>query len=247
MSDWVQGRVVDNVRWSDDLYMMQVEAEVQPFNAGQFTRLALDIEGERVARAYSYVNAPEDEYLEFYFNTVPDGPLSNRLSSLRQGDALWVSPRPVGLLTVQEVADADHLWMLATGTAIGPFISILRSDLAWERFSRIVLVHGVRTADELAYQDVINGFRERDPEKFTMVPFVSRQKTDFAIEGRIPEAIANGVLEERVGLTLDAAHSQVMICGNKGMVQDTQAQLEQRGLQKSRRGQPGHITTENYW
>ena len=247
MSNWVQGQVVDNVKWTDELYTMQVKAPVEPFNAGQFTRLALDIDGERVARAYSYVNAPDDEFLEFYFNTVPDGPLSNSLSELRQGDKLWVAPRPVGLLTLQEVADADHLWLLATGTAIGPFISILRSELPWQRFSRIVLVHGVRTTDELAYQETIRGFSERDPEKFTMVPFVSRQKTDYAVEGRIPEAIENGLLENRVGLTLDAARSQVMICGNKGMVQDTQAQLEQRGLKKNRRGETGQITTENYW
>lgn len=77
MSNWVQGQVVDNVKWTDELYTMQVKAPVEPFNAGQFTRLALDIDGERVARAYSYVNAPDDEFLEFYFNTVPDGPLSN--------------------------------------------------------------------------------------------------------------------------------------------------------------------------
>ncbi len=247
MSNWVQGRVIDNVRYTDGLYMMQVEAPVEPFQAGQFTRLALDIDGERVARAYSYVNSPEDEFLEFYFNTVPDGPLSNRLSSLQQGDKLWVAPRPVGLLTLEHITDADHLWLLATGTAIGPFISILRSELPWQRFSKIILVHGVRTADELAYQEAINGFNERDPDKFTMVPFVSRQNTNYAIHGRIPEAIENGKLENRVGLNLDVKRSQVMVCGNKGMVQDTQAQLELRGLKKHRRGEPGQILTENYW
>jgi ferredoxin--NADP+ reductase len=247
MSDWVQGRVVENLRWSDQLYMMRVDAPVDPFHAGQFTRLALDIDGERVARAYSYVNSPKDEHLEFYFNTVPDGPLSNRLSSLQAGDDLWVAPRPVGLLTLEQIDDADHLWLLATGTAIGPFISILRSDLPWQRFSRIILVHGVRTAEELAYQDAIQGFRERDPEKFTMVPFVSREKVDYALEGRIPDAIANGELENRVGIDFSAAQSQVMICGNKGMVQDTQRQLELLGLKKHRRSEPGQITTENYW
>jgi ferredoxin--NADP+ reductase len=226
---------------------MKVEAPVEPFEAGQFTRLALDIEGERVARAYSYVNSPMAEYLEFYFNTVPDGPLSNRLSTLQPGDNLWVSARPVGLLTLQQISDADHLWLLATGTAIGPFISILRSELPWQRFSRIVLAHGVRTAEELAYQNEIMGFSKRNPEKFTMVPFVSRQKTDYAIQGRIPDAIASGLLESRVGFEFDPARSQVMICGNKGMVQDTQAQLERRGLKKHRRGEPGHIITENYW
>lgn len=247
MSKWVQGRVVGNKRWTEQLFTLRVAAPVEPFQAGQFTRLALDIDGERVARAYSYVNAPEDEFLEFYFNTVPDGPLSNRLSDLAAGDELWVAPKPVGLLTLEEVAEADHLWLLATGTAIGPFISILRSGLAWQRFSRIVLVHGVRTAEELAYQEEINGFSERDPERFTMLPFVSRQNTDHALRGRIPDAIASGLLEERIGLTLDAGRSQVMICGNKGMVQDTQSQLERRGLKKNRRSDPGQITTENYW
>lgn len=246
MKRWVQGQVVENKQQTERLYSLLIDASVQPFQAGQFTTLALDIDGERVARPYSYVNAPDKTPLEFYFNTVPEGILSNKMCQLAPGDSIWVAAQPVGFFTLAEVPDSKHLWLFASGTAIGPFLSILKTAEPWQRFSKIILVHAVRYAKELSHQSSIHSCQEAHPEKFVMVPFVSREETDFAIKGRIPQAIESSELERKVGLTLDSSQSQVMICGNPGMVWNTQQVLNSRGLRKNLRRKPGNVTVESY-
>lgn len=247
MSKWVAGKVVRLRQWTRELYSVQVEADIAPFTAGQFTRLALEIDGEMVARPYSFVNGPADPLHEFYFITVKDGPLTAELIKLQAGDTLYLAPRGAGFFILGEVPDADTLWMLSTGTAIGPFLSILSTDEVWQRFRNIVLVHAVRTAEELVYQDEIRDFLEQHPDQLQFIPFVSREETEFAIKGRVPVAIEDGRMEKIAGLEITPEHSQVMICGNPAMVKDTQSVLEARGLKKNRRRDPGQITTEQYW
>jgi ferredoxin--NADP+ reductase len=247
MTQWAEGRVINLRQWTEELYSLQVKADIAPFIAGQFTRIAKDIDGEIIARPYSFVNAPADPVLEFYFITVPRGPLTHELIHLRPGDTVLVAPRAAGFFILKELPDAERLWMLATGTAIGPFLSILGASEVWERYRDIVLVHSVRTARELTYQDTIRRLLERHPERLQMIPMVSREAVDHALGGRITQAIEDGRLETRAGLSLDAASSQVMICGNPAMVHDTTHLLESRGLKKNRRRDPGHITTEQYW
>jgi ferredoxin--NADP+ reductase len=244
---WSRGKVYALHRWTDALYSVQVEADVQPFLAGQFTKLGMEIDDEFVERPYSYVNAPHEKPLEFYFVTVLEGPLSQRMTTLERGDTLWVMRKPAGFLTLNEVPDAPHLWMLSTGTAIGPFLSILKTEQPWERFERVVLVHAVRKAEELSYGDSMRRLRDTHADRFQFVPFVSREHTSFALPGRIPAALESALLERHVGMTIAAGQSQVMICGNPQMVKDTSAILQQRGLQRNRRRTPGHITVENYW
>jgi ferredoxin--NADP+ reductase len=247
MSHWVQGKVVGNRHWTDELYSLQIDAPVEPFRAGQFTRLALDIDGERVGRPYSYVNAPDERPLEFYFISIPHGPLTDRLRQLQIGDPIWVSARAGGFFTLAMVPEAHNLWLLASGTALGVFLSQLKTEEPWRRFTRVILVHGVRTADELTYADEITRFAALHPKQFVYIPFVSREETAFALRGRIPEAIRDGRLEQRAGVRLQADTCQVMICGNPDMVRDTTAVLEERGFKKNRRSDAGQITTENYW
>jgi ferredoxin--NADP+ reductase len=247
MSAWVDGTVVNLRQWTDRLFSLQVEADIPPFKAGQFTRVALDIGGERVARPYSFVNAPHDPLLEFYFITVPDGPLTRELVRLQPGDAIHLAGRSSGLLVLSELPDADSLWLLSTGTAIGPFLSILGDSEVWQRYARVVLVHSVRTRDELTYRDSIDRLVALHPGQLSYIPFVSREETDIGINARVPAAIEDGRLEAHADLPLTAETSQVMICGNPSMVRDTQAVLESRGLRKNRRREPGHITTEQYW
>ena len=247
MAKWIEGKVVRLRQWTSELYSVQVEADIAPFTAGQFNRLALEIDGEMVARPYSFVNGPDNPLHEFYFITVRDGPLTAELIRLQTGDSLYLAPKAAGFFILSEVPDAEILWMLSTGTAIGPFLSILSTDEVWRRFSSIVLVHAVRTAEELVYQDVVRDLVGAHSVQLQFIPFVSRQETDFAISGRVPIAIEDGRLEERAGLKLTPENSQVMICGNPAMVRDTQGMLEMRGLKKNRRRDPGHITTEQYW
>jgi len=244
---WVDGRVVNLRRWTTRLHSLMVDAPVDSFKAGQFARIALEIDGEEVARPYSYVNAPDERPLEFYFITVPEGPLTSRLVALTPGDPILVSPKPSGLLTLSELPEAEHLWLLSTGTAIGPFLSIIKTQEPWHRFARVVLVHAVRHAEELSYREVIDRTRQRQGGQFIYAPFVTREDTEFAIRGRIPEAIRDGRLEARSGIPLSAQRSQVMVCGNPEMVQDTLKVLEERGLKRNKRKDPGQISVETYW
>ena len=238
---------MNSKRWTEQLFSLRVEAPVEPFKAGQFGKLALEINGEMVFRPYSYVNAPHERPLEFYFIAPPSGPLTRRLIELEPGDPIYVSPRAAGFLTLSEVPDAETLWLLSSGTAIGPFLSILKTEEPWRRFPSIVLVHAVRQAEELTYQDQIRQLLDEHPRRLKVISFVSREDIDFAIKGRVPEAIKDGRLEAKAGVQLAAEKSQVMICGNPDMVRDTSLVLEERGFKKNRRKAPGHITVENYW
>jgi ferredoxin--NADP+ reductase len=247
MSRWVEGVVVRLQPWTDRLYSIQVTADIAPFVAGQFTRLALEIDGEVVARPYSFLNSPLDPLHEFYFVTVPGGPLTSRMVTLSPGAPILIAPRAAGFFTLNELPDAGALWMLSTGTALGPFLSIMAAGEVWGRYARIVLVHAVRTADELNYRERIELFRQQHPGQLQYIPFVSREDTGFAIRDRVPAAIGSGELERRAGLHITTDNTHVMICGNPSMVHDTVEVLEARGLRRNRRREPGHITTEQYW
>lgn len=244
--NWVPGKVVEKKMWTDQLYSLSVEADIEPFRAGQFGRLALEIDGQTVARSYSFVNAPNERPYEFYSIIVPEGPLSPRLQAMKPGDQVFLAPKGAGFLTLADVPLGENLWLLSTGTALGPFLSILKTADPWQRFKTIVLVHAVRQAKELSYRDTIEKFAVQG-EQFCYIPFVSREDTDFAINGRVPAAIESGVLEARAGINISADKSQVMLCGNPDMVHDTRAILEARGLKLNKRKDPGQISVENYW
>jgi ferredoxin--NADP+ reductase len=246
MSKWAEGTVVAQKHWGGRLFSLQVEAELVPFEAGQFAKLALAVDGEMVGRPYSFVNAPAERPHEFYYVVLPDHPLTPRLSRLEAGDTLYLTPKASGYLTLAEVPPGEHLWLLASGTALSPFLSILKTEAPWQRFERVVLVHAVRSAEELCYQEQIRSMLLRHAGQFVFVPVVSREPTDFALGGRIPKAIEDGRLEARAGIGL-AQSSRLMVCGNPAMVADTVHALQQRGLKKHRRRDPGQISVENYW
>jgi ferredoxin--NADP+ reductase len=248
---WVQGRVESLVRWADELFSVRVAAPEVRFTAGQFARLGLPAPpGDKepmIGRPYSFVNPPHRAPHEFYFIVVPGGPLTPRLAALAPGDALWLGPRANGFFTLAEVPEAESLWCIATGTGLGPFLSMLRTDEPWERFGRVVLVHGVRFARELTYQDAIGEIRETRAGAFTYVPMVTREAHAPALAGRVTAAIEDGRLEARASLALTAENAHVMLCGNPAMVDDVQLVLAQRGMRRHRRREPGHITLETYW
>ena len=246
MADWTQGRIVRRHPWNPGLVSLFIEAQVESFSAGQFIRLALDIGGERVARPYSIISAPGEEHLEVLFNIVPEGPLSGRLAALEPGDPLWVTRKPAGLFTLADVPEVSDLWLMATGTGVGPYLSMLRTDAAWQRFERIVLVHAVRFAADLVHRDLIEAVTYRHPGRFECVPVISRERKAFSLSGRIPALVRSGELEARAGVDIDPAHSHVMLCGNQAMIRDTIDVLGQRGLRRHLRREPGHITTEKY-
>ena len=247
MSSWLEGRVIENRHWTDTLFSLRVESPALRFEAGQFVRIALDIGGERIARPFSFVNAPGDAVLEFYGVVVPEGPLSPGLARLQAGDSLHIADNPSGFLVLSEIPAADDLWLLATGTGIAPFLSILRTAAPWERYRRVVLVHGVRHANELVYQDMIRTIADARGSRFVFITTTTREKTPNALQGRIPAAIQDGRLEAAAGAAIAPERSQFMLCGNPGMLKDAAAELTQRGLRKNRRRTPGQITVESFW
>lgn len=251
MSQWIEGKVVGKTRWSERLFSLQVAAPSLSFVAGQFARLALPAPAgakePMLGRPYSFVNPPDGGAHEFYFNVLPEGPLSPRLAALERDDPVWLLDRANGFFCVAELPDAAGLWCLATGTGLGPFLSILRTEEPWEKFERVVLVHAVRQAADLSYGELIAGIATARQGRFVFVPFVSREPHKAALSGRIPEAIRDGRLEAWAGVPLTAENAHAMLCGNPDMVRDTQAVLEQRGMRRHRRREPGHFTLETYW
>lgn len=248
MANWISGKVIQVNHWTDALISLVVKAPIDKFTAGQFAKLALDIEDERVQRAYSYVNSPDDPNLEFYLVTVPEGKLSPKLAALNPGDEVLVTEQASGFFVLEEVPDANTLWMLSTGTAIGPFLSILQLGADLERFENIVLVHAVRYANDLSYLPLMESLVTRYQGKLKIQTIVSRENHMGSLTGRIPALIESGALEKTVGLTISPEESHIMLCGNPQMVRDTQQLLKaQREMQKHFRRKPGHITSEQYW
>lgn len=248
MAEWVNGKVTRVQHWTDGLFSITVDAPIDSFTAGQFAKLSLEIDGERVQRAYSYVNAPSDPNLEFYLVTVPGGKLSPRLHQLQPGAEVLVTKEAAGFFVLEEVPDCDTLWMLATGTAIGPYLSILQEGKDLERFNNLVLVHAARFARDLSYLPLMQQLQQRFNGKLRIQTVVSREEVAGSLTGRVPALLADGRLEAAVGLTLDAETSHVMLCGNPQMVRDTQQTLKEKyQMRKHLRRKPGHITSEHYW
>lgn len=248
MAAWVNARVEKVINWTDSLFSIIVTAPIDPFTAGQYAKLALEINGERVVRAYSFVNAPSNENLEFYLVLVPGGKLSPGLHALVPGDTVLITQDAQGFFVIDEVPECETLWMVATGTAIGPYLSILEEGKGLDRFDNIVLVHAVRYAQDLSYLPQMQQLQQRFDGRLKIQTVVSREEAAGSLTGRVPALIESGQLEAAAGLKIDAERSHIMICGNPEMVKDTQQLLkESRGMRKHFKRKPGHITSEQYW
>lgn len=248
MAEWVNASIKRVHDWTDSLFSLTVTAPIDPFTAGQFAKLALEIDGERVQRAYSYVNAPSDENLEFYLVTVPEGKLSPRLHALQPGQQVMITKEAAGFFVLDEIPECKTLWMLATGTAIGPYLSILQEGKGVERFENIVLVHAARYAQDLSYLPLMQQLQQRYNGRLRIQTVVSREEVAGSLTGRVPALIESGELEAAVGLQMAAEHSHIMLCGNPQMVRDTQQLLkETREMRKHLKRKPGNMTSEHYW
>jgi len=253
-ANWITAKVIENQKLTDRHYALIFEAELMPFQAGQFARLqveALNDKGEleKFANPYSLVNTPDEQYAEVYFNTVPDGKVSNGLAALKAGDTLEIAQPCVGFFVLSQVPkDVKNLWMLSTGTGIGPFLSMLKTSDAWQRFDQIILVHAVPHANELCYAELIEQFKSDHPEQFSFIPIVSREDKTGALRGRIPALLGDGQLEKQANLKLNKNDSHVMLCGNSGMLKDTKALLkEQFKMDRHLNHKPGHVSAEQYY
>jgi ferredoxin--NADP+ reductase len=247
MSNWIEGKIVSQKEWGPGLFSLYVAATIEPFIAGQFTQLCLDPENPRFFRPYSYASTPGEEHCEFYYNVVKEGKFTPLLNALASGDPLWIAKRSSGRFIMSEVPSSDTLWMFATGTGLGVFLSLLKTAEPWERFKNIVLVHSVRNAHGLTHHALIQSWQEKYPLQFQFVPVVTGEKLPNIFSQRIPNLLEDGELEGATQLSLTPLTSQVMMCGNPAMIKSVSDHLHTRGLLNNRPRQPGHITTENYW
>lgn len=247
-------------RWTDNLLTFKTtRPKDYRFEAGQYARLGIFIDGQMVWRAYSLTSAPDDDFLEYYGVIVPGGMFTTELDKIKPGDSIWTEKQVYGFMTPGRFTDGSDLWMLATGTGIGPFISILRDPEIWGRFQRLVLVHCVRHANELAYGEELKLLKEHPPggkdgaADLILIQSVTRDPDPTAgaqpdlLHGRITSLLENGELEKKAGLQISEEASRIMLCGNPSMIEDTRAILHHRGLRPVRRTLPGQFVTENYW
>jgi len=225
------------------------------FAAGQYARLGLRDANGLVWRAYSMVSSPKQEFLEFYGVLVPNGLFTTQMKALKEGDGILVEKQCYGFMTPDRFTDGEDLWMIATGTGVGPFISMLRDPYVWERFRNLILVHGARHAEEFAYRDELASYCRQSPfgtaSRLQVVRSVTRDESavpdPMTLKGRVTTLFENGALEQAAGLTTTDAASRFMLCGNPEMIEDMRKLLHGRGMRPVRRALPGHFVTENYW
>ena len=240
--------------WSATLFSLRCTRDPGfRFSPGQFARLGVrKTDGRTVWRAYSMLSAAHDEFLEFFSIVVPGGEFTSELSRLQVGDELLVERQAFGYLTLERFVDGRHLWLLASGTGLAPFLSILQDPQVWQRFARIVLVYSVRSQQELAYQELIEALPGRDylhaqPGQLVYLPLVTREQVPGTLHGRVTTLLANGELERAAGLALEPEQGRVMLCGNPQMIEDCRALLKARGMHLSLSRRPGQVAVENYW
>lgn len=244
-------KVLSVHRWTPTLFSFTMTRPAHfKFTAGQFARIGLKVGEELVVRAYSVVSSPFDETLEFFSIVVPDGAFTSNLQHLKVGDELYLEKIPYGYLTLARYQQPlpHDLWLLATGTGLAPFLSMLQDFDTWSKYQKINLVYSVRTAAELAYVDRIQEIAETFGEGhngFKFIPIITRDPSAL-LHDRLPILIENGELEKSAGIELNPATSHVMLCGNPQMVDDTKEALKRRKLTMNRRGE-GNIAVENYW
>jgi ferredoxin--NADP+ reductase len=247
--------ITDVRPWTDSLFSFRTTRDRgYRFVPGQFARLGVKgaAEGSIVWRAYSIASAAHDEHLEFFSVVVPNGQFTSRLSKLKEGDEIYVERKSYGFLTTDRFQAGKDLWMLATGTGLAPFLSILHDFATWEHYDNLLLVQSVRTQQELAYEDLIRGFEGSEyygefAHKLRYARIVTREPVPGTLRDRVTKLLSNGVLEENLGVKLDHDRSRIMLCGNPEMVEDSRKILTERGYRMSRRGEPGHLAVENYW
>ncbi len=245
-------RVLRVHHWNDTLFSFQTTRDpALRFHNGHFVMIGLEVDGKPLMRAYSIASANYEENLEFLSIKVQNGPLTSRLQHLKEGDSILVSRKPVGTLVVDDLTPGKHLYLFATGTGLAPFMSIIKDPDIYERFEKVILVHGVRLVSELAYADYIQNelpnnefFGEMVQGKLIYYPTVTREP--FRNQGRLTDLITSGKLFADIGLPpLDPAVDRAMLCGSPSMLADTAKLLDDHGLVVSPGvGQPGHYVIE---
>lgn len=252
MSKYSTERVLSVHHWNDTLFSFKTTRDPGlRFENGQFVMIGLEVEGRPLARAYSVASPNYEEHLEFFSIKVPNGPLTSRLQHLKVGDEILIGRKPTGTLVIHDLKPAKNLYFLSTGTGLAPFISLIQDIDVYEKYEKVIVIHGVRYVSELAYADFIEKelpnnefFGDLVREKLIYYPTVTREP--FRNQGRLTDLINSGKLFEDIDLPpLDPANDRAMICGSPQMLADTSALLDARNFVESPRiGVPGDYVIE---
>ena len=228
-------------RWSDKTFTFTTTRPAGfEFANGEFVTLGLRPEGKLIARAYSIVSTNDDDYLEFLSIHVPDGPLTSRLAHVQEGDPLWINTKSTGSLTVNHVRPGRNLYMLATGTGLAPFMSLVRSRELYETFERAILVHTVRVASDLAYREELESL---SGDRMLYLPTVTREP--FETTQRGADLFRSGELFSKLGLPpADPEQDRVMLCGNPAMNREMSDYLKESGWTMTNYKGVGNFTVE---
>ncbi|WAC27829.1 ferredoxin--NADP reductase [Ancylobacter sp. SL191] len=251
MSNLHHERVLSVHHWTDNLFTFTTTRDpALRFKNGQFVMIGLPVDGKPLLRAYSIASANYEETLEFFSIKVQNGPLTSRLQHLKVGDEVIVGRKPTGTLLVDYLVPGRRLYLLATGTGLAPFMSLIKDPETYEAYEKVILVHGVRTVGELAYQDFIENelpdnefFGELVREKLVYYPTVTREP--YRNQGRITDLITSGKLFEDLGLPpLDKEDDRVMLCGSPQLLDDMRVILKERGFEEGSTTEPGDFVIE---
>ncbi len=250
---WTTERVLSIRWWTPTLVTLRTTRyRGFRFTPGHYTRLGLGAAGDIVWRPFSLASAAYDDFLEFIAVLVPGGAFSEQLKQLRAGDRLRVDKTSYGFLTVDQLAAGKDLWLLSSGTGLGPFLSILQDPAVWQNYERLIVAHSVRHSSELAWRDEIVDIPKRElfadaKAALTYLPVVTREPGATELSERIPLLLADGRLETAAATPLDVATSRVLVCGNPEMTRELRQSLAARGFATNRRGIPGQMAFEKYW
>lgn len=251
MSAFNEERVLSVHHWTDKLFTFTTTRDASlRFSNGHFTMIGLRVNDKPLLRAYSIVSANYEEHLEFLSIKVPDGPLTSRLQHIQVGDSIIVGKKPTGTLLIDYLLPGKRLYLLSTGTGLAPFMSIIRDPATYEAFEHVVLVHGVRQADELAYHDLVT---EHLPQHEFLGEMISKQllyyptvtRESYRTMGRVTDLMESGQMFADLKLPgLDVANDRVMICGSPHMLKDLKHMLEGRGFKEGTTSTPGDFVIE---
>lgn len=254
MRSLISEKVTKIHHWNDTLFSFKTTRKPSfTFENGQFVLIGLHVDGKPLLRAYSVASANYEDELEFFSIKVQDGALTSRLQHLKVGDEVILSTRPTGTLVPGHLVPGKHLYLLATGTGLAPFMSIIKDPDIYEQYSKIILVHGARYISELAYQETIchqlpqnEFFGDWVRDKLIYYPTVTREafRTD-AQRKRITHLIEDDTLTEQIGMPpLNPSDDRFMLCGNNNMIEDCIDILERRGFRKATSRRQGDFVLE---
>lgn len=245
---------IESVRsWAPSMLSLRIARPAEfRFQPGHYARLGLPVPdgtqpGATIWRPYSIVTAPDESSLEFLITLIPNGAFTSQLASLGVGAPIALESAALGFFLAPQLSAGQELWMLSTGSGLGPYVSLLRTPGALSGYARLVVVHCVRHAAELAYADELQALAAASQGRLRYVPIVTRDAGATPLQGRIPALLENGALQAEADTPLDAASSRVMVCGNPDFTGDMRRLLNARGFTPCRRGLAGNMLFENYW